>query len=93
MHFMSELFRKVSRRYDGEDIDLDGLIEMIVDRQPGSAPSEKIYWRRERTQRNVVLAVLLDMSATTNEFVELRPTQATRPSAVGPSNTPPTLSA
>ena len=78
-HFLPELFRKVTRRYDGEDIDLDGLIEHVVDRRAGSAPEEKIYWRRERTQRDVAVAVLLDMSATTNEYVELEAAKASRP--------------
>jgi hypothetical protein len=51
-------------------------------------PAEKIYWRRERTQRDVAVALLLDMSATTNEYVELeaakhtvQPDRARRPTA------------
>jgi hypothetical protein len=80
-HFLPELFRKVTRRYDGEDVDLDGLIDMVVDRQAGTTPSEKIYWRRERTQRDVAVALLLDMSATTNEYVQLEAAQAIRPAA------------
>ena len=80
-HFLPELFRKVTRRYDGEDVDIDGLIEMVVDRRAGTTPSEKIYWRRERTQRDVAVALLLDMSATTNEYVQLEAAQAIRPAA------------
>ena len=30
-HFLPELFRKVTRRYDGEDIDLDQLVDLVVD--------------------------------------------------------------
>jgi hypothetical protein len=82
-HFLPELFRKVTRRYDGEDIDLDGLIESVVQRRTGSAPAEKIYWRRERTQRDVAVALLLDMSATTNEVVELAAAKAHRPAGPG----------
>ncbi|HSE87690.1 MAG TPA: VWA domain-containing protein [Candidatus Binatia bacterium] len=82
-HFLPELFRKVKRRYDGEDIDLDGLIERVVDRRSGSVPAEKIYWRRERTQRDVAVALLLDMSATTNEYVELEAAKAYRPAGPG----------
>jgi nitric oxide reductase NorD protein len=80
-HFMPELFRKVKRRYDGEDIDLDQLIDRVVDCQAGVAPSEKIYWRRERTQRDVAVALLLDMSATTNEYVLLEAARAVRPTS------------
>jgi len=78
-HFLPELFRKVTRRYDGEDIDLDQLVDRVVDLQAGAAPSEKIYWRRERTQRDVAVALLLDMSATTNEYVQLEAARAVRP--------------
>lgn len=78
-HFLPELFRKVTRRYDGEDVDLDQLVDRVVDIQAGATPSEKIYWRRERTQRDVAVALLLDMSATTNEYVELEAARAVRP--------------
>src|SRR5262245_10504953 len=82
-HFLPELFRKVTRRYDGEDLDLDGIIERVVDQHAGRTPEEKVYWRRERTQRDVAVALLLDMSATTNEFVQFEAAKAHRPS--GPS--------
>jgi nitric oxide reductase NorD protein len=80
-HFLPELFRKVTRRYDGEDLDLDQLVDLVVDCRAGTTPSEKIYWRRERTQRDVAVALLLDMSATTNEYVQLEAAQAVRPTA------------
>jgi len=78
-HFLPELFRKVTRRYDGEDVDLDQLVDRVVDLRAGTTPSEKIYWRRERTQRDVAVALLLDMSATTNEYVLLEAARAMRP--------------
>jgi hypothetical protein len=80
-HFLPELFRKVTRRYDGEDLDLDQLVNLVVDSRAGATPSEKIYWRRERTQRDVAVALLLDMSATTNEYVQLEAARAVRPTA------------
>lgn len=78
-HFLPELFRKVTRRYDGEDLHLDGVIDRVIDRHAGRAPTEKIYWRRERTQRDVAVALLLDMSATTDEYVQLEAVKAHRP--------------
>ncbi len=80
-HFLPELFRKVTRRYDGEDLDLDQLVDLVVDCRAGTTPSEKIYWRRERTQRDVAVALLLDMSATTNDYVQLEAARAVRPTA------------
>jgi nitric oxide reductase activation protein len=78
-HFLPELFRKVTRRFDGEDVDLDQLVELVVNCRVGVTPSEKIYWRRERTQRDVAVALLLDMSATTNEYVHLEAAKTIRP--------------
>jgi len=78
-HFLPELFRKMTRRYDGEDIQIDQLIERVVDCRAGVTPSEKIYWRRERTQRDVAVALLLDMSATTNEYLLVQAPRAIRP--------------
>lgn len=78
-HFLPELFRKVKRRYDGEDVDIDSVIDRIVDLQAGATPSEKIYWRRERTQRDVAVALLLDTSATTQEYVQLAAAETIRP--------------
>jgi len=80
-HFLPELFRKVTRRLDGEDLDLDQLVDLVVDQRAGTTPSEKIYWRRERTQRDVAVALLLDMSATTNEYVPLEAARAVRPTS------------
>ena len=79
--FLPELFCKTTRRFDGEDLHLDGMIERFIDRRAGGAPAEKIYWRRERTQRDVALALLLDMSATTNEYVQLDAAKAHRPAS------------
>lgn len=82
-HWIPELFRKVTRRDDGEDLDLDAVIERVVDRRSGGMPREKLYWRRARTQRDVAVALLVDMSATTDEFIQLEAARAHRPS--GPS--------
>ncbi|MET0501908.1 MAG: VWA domain-containing protein, partial [Candidatus Binatia bacterium] len=80
-HFFPELFRKVTRRFDGEDLHLDTVIDRFIDQRAGGAPAEKIYWRRERTQRDVAVGLLLDMSATTHEYVHLDVAKAHRPTS------------
>jgi nitric oxide reductase NorD protein len=67
-----EMFRKIKRLYDGEDLDLDLLIEYAVDRKAHITPSEKIYWRRNKIERDVAVAFLLDMSASTDEEINRR---------------------
>ena len=54
----------------GEDIDIDAVIEAIVDKRTGNTPSEKIYWRRNKVERDVAVAFLLDMSASTAEAID-----------------------
>ena len=65
-----EMFRKVRKLEDGEDIDIDDLIEAIVDMRTGASPSEKFYWRRNKVQRDVAVAFLLDTSASTAEAID-----------------------
>lgn len=65
-----ELFRKIKRLHDGEDFDLDAVIEAMVEKKAGVSPSEKIYWRRNKVERNVSVVFLLDMSASTSEAIE-----------------------
>jgi nitric oxide reductase NorD protein len=67
-----ELFRKIKRLFDGEDLDLDQLIEYAVDRRARVSPNEKVYWRRNKIERDVAVAFLLDMSASTDEEINRR---------------------
>ena len=65
-----EMFRKVRKLEDGEEIDIDDVIEAVVDMRTGSTPSEKLYWRRNKVQRDVAVAFLLDTSASTAEAID-----------------------
>ena len=67
-----ELFRKIKRLFDGEDLDLDQLVEYAVDRRARTTPNEKVYWRRNKIERDVAVAFLLDMSASTDEEINRR---------------------
>ena len=65
-----EMFRKVRKLEDGEEIDIDDVIEAIVDMKTGASPSDKFYWRRNKVQREVAAAFLLDTSASTAEAID-----------------------
>jgi hypothetical protein len=65
-----EMFKKIKRLVDGEDIDLDSAIEALVDRRAGNALSEKVYMRRNKRDRSVAALFLLDMSASTDDEVK-----------------------
>lgn len=67
---LPEVFRKIKRLNHGEEFDLDAAIESFVDRRIGVTPSDKVYWRRNKVERDVAVAFLLDMSASTAEAIE-----------------------
>ncbi len=62
--------KKIKKLPDGEGIDLDDAIQVIVDRKSGATPDEKIYWRKQKVERDVCVALLLDMSASTAELID-----------------------
>jgi len=64
-----ELFRKIKGLLDGEEFDLDRVVEFLVERHAGQAPVGKVYWRRNKVERDVAVAFLLDMSASTDEEI------------------------
>lgn len=65
-----QAFRKVQRLTDGEEIDLDAAIESTIELRNGITPSEKIYWLRNKVERDVAVVFLLDMSASTAEAID-----------------------
>jgi len=65
-----EMLKKERRLEDGEDFDIDDVIEAFVDIKTGVSPSEKLYWRRNKIQRDVACVFLLDVSASTAESIE-----------------------
>jgi nitric oxide reductase NorD protein len=65
-----ESFRKIKRLEDGQEIELDDAIEFHVDKRAGVGPLARIYSRRNKVERDVAVAFLLDMSASTDEEIE-----------------------
>ena len=65
-----EIYRKIKRLPEGEDIDFDAGIEALIDLRSRRTPDERIYWRRNKDERDVAVVFLLDMSASTAEAVE-----------------------
>ena len=67
---MPEAFRKIKHLPDGEEFELDSVIEAIIDRKIGASPSDKLYWKRNKVVRDVAVVFLLDMSASTAEAID-----------------------
>ena len=70
---MPELYRKEKRLPDGPEHDLDAAIEALTDLRVGKTPSEKIFWRQHKIDRDVAVAFLLDMSGSTGEAIAQPP--------------------
>ncbi len=70
-----ENLTRVNREIDGEDYDLNALVEFVVDRRAASEPSENIYTKRLRKQRDVAVSLLLDQSSSTARTIMRNPLQ------------------
>lgn len=65
-----EMYRAVRGLEDGEDFDLNAVVEARVELRARRAPSSRLYSARVREARDVATLFLLDMSASTDEPVE-----------------------
>jgi nitric oxide reductase NorD protein len=61
--------RFVGRQRDGDDIDLDALTEALADHRAGLPPSERLFVRQLRDQRDIAALFLVDMSSSTEGWV------------------------
>ena len=66
---LPDLYRKEKRVPDGTDHDLDAALEAITELRAGISPSEKIFWRHHKVDRDLAVAFLLDMSGSTGEAI------------------------
>ena len=62
--------RRLSGQKDGEDLDMDAVIARVADLAAGMEPSERIYVRREKRERDVAVAFLVDLSGSTSRQVD-----------------------
>ncbi len=63
-------FQRVSRVADGDEIDLNALIQARQDVRAGKTPDERVYSRKERVHRDVCAVFLVDLSASTDDPIE-----------------------
>ncbi len=70
-----ENLTKINRELDGEDYDLNALVDYVVDRRADGQQSERIYTKRLRKQRDVAVSILLDQSSSTARTITRNPLQ------------------
>jgi nitric oxide reductase NorD protein len=63
------VLRRLRRQADGEDVDIEAAIEGWVEWRAQAAPSDFLYVRRDRRERNVATAFLVDLSGSTGRVI------------------------
>ncbi len=61
--------QRISKVQDGDELDLNAIIEARQDIRAGQSPSERFYSRKERMHRDVCAIFLVDLSASTDDPV------------------------
>jgi hypothetical protein len=75
-----ENLTRVSNEVDGEEFDLNAVIDYVIDRRADGQQSERIYTKRIRRRRDVAVSFLLDQSSSTARTIGRHPLQPyTRP--------------
>ncbi|HEX8638175.1 MAG TPA: VWA domain-containing protein [Pyrinomonadaceae bacterium] len=70
-----ENLTRINREIDGEDYDLNALVDYVIDRRADGQQSESIYTKRLRKQRDVAVSLLLDQSSSTARTITRNPLQ------------------
>lgn len=61
--------RRVKRQPHGDDIDLDAVIEAFSDTRIGLEASQNLFTRSRKTERNIAVMFMIDMSGSTAGWV------------------------
>lgn len=61
--------RLEKRQTQGDEIDLDALIEALADARDGSEMSDRLFMRTHRAERNIAVVFLVDMSGSTKGWI------------------------
>jgi nitric oxide reductase activation protein len=63
-------FRRLAGQADGEDLDLDAVVRRAAEQAAGFEGSDRVYVRREKKDRDVAVALLVDVSGSTGRQLE-----------------------
>ena len=70
-----ENLTKIANEIDGEDYDLNAVVDYFIDRRADGQQSERIYTKRLRRRRDVAVSFLLDQSSSTARTIGRHPLQ------------------
>lgn len=61
--------KRLKRQTDGDEVDLDALVEALADARDGSEMSDRLFTRDHRSERNIAVAFMVDMSGSTKGWI------------------------
>ncbi len=61
--------RLLKRQADGDEVDLDALVEALADSRDGSEMSSRLFSRMHRSDRNIAVLFMVDMSGSTKGWI------------------------
>lgn len=67
-----ERMRKMRYQEEGDDLDTDGLVEYVVDRRARVSSASRVYIKRDKKDRDVTTAFVVDMSSSTDRKIDGR---------------------
>ena len=70
-----ENLTRITNELDGEDYDLNAVVDFFIDRRADGQQSERIYTKRLRRRREVAVSFLLDQSSSTARTIGRHPLQ------------------
>ena len=59
----------LKRQSDGDEVDLDALVEALADSKDGSEMSSRLFTRMHRSERNIAVLFMVDMSGSTKGWI------------------------
>jgi hypothetical protein len=61
---------EISRRWlSGDDVNLADAVDFAIEMARGQCPDEKVYYRKIQNRRDIVVAILVDASSSTDEVI------------------------
>lgn len=70
-----ENLTRINRELDGEEYDLNAVIDYVIDRRADGMQEERLYTKRLRRERDVAVSLLLDQSSSTARSITKNPLQ------------------
>jgi len=61
--------KKLKRQAYGDGVDIDALVEALADARDGSEMSDRLFTRTHRSDRNIAVVFMVDMSGSTKGWI------------------------